>query len=261
MLGLTLLIVLATGADLDLIQAAEAAFHAGVEQRDDPVSARAHFRASADLWEQARQQGLANPALCRNQGNACLLADDLPGAILAYRRGLWLAPNDSELQQLLAHARSQVVYPASAGAFAHPPVDHRPPWLPRFSIQWPLVLAALAYALAWFALTRWRMVRRSGFLTLSLTAFLVSALLAAIVVLEEVRNRANEVSPLVVIAQDGVHLRKGNGESYPIRYETALNRGVEARLLVERSGWVQVQLAGGETGWLPSGQVRIDRAE
>jgi hypothetical protein len=258
MLGLTLLVVLASAADLELIKAAAGAFHAGVEQRDDPVAARAHFHTSADLWEQARQQGLANPALFRNQGNACLLADDLPGALLAYRRGLWLAPNDSDLQTLLAHARAQVVYPASSGAFAHPPVDHRPPWLPRFSILWPLRLSCLAYALACIAFIRWRMVRRSGFLALSLTAFVVSALLAVIVVLEEARNRANEVTPLVVIAQDGVHLRKGNGESYPIRYETPLNRGVEARLLLERAGWVQVELAGGETGWLPRGQVRIE---
>jgi hypothetical protein len=255
MLGLTLLVVLTTRFDIDLIQAAADEFRAGVEQRDDPVSARAHFRTSANLWEHARQYGVANPALFRNQGNACLLADDLPGAILAYRRGLWLAPNDAELQQLLAHARSQVVYPASSGSFARPPVDYRPPWLPRFSILWPLGLSCLTYALGCVALTRWRMVRRSGFLALNLAAFVAFALLAVLVVLEEARNRANELSPVVVVVQDGVHLRKGNGESYPVRYETPLNRGVEARLLLERAGWVQVELSGGETGWLPCGVV------
>ncbi len=258
MLGLTLLVVLVTAADAELIQNAADSFRHGVELRDDPVSARAHFRTSADQWEQARQHGVANPALFRNQGNACLLADDLPGAILAYRRGLWLVPNDPELQLLLAHARSEVIYPATSGAFAHPPVDNRPPWLPRFSILWPLGLSCLAYALCWFAFTRWRMVRRSGFLVLSLTAFVVSAFLAMILVLEGTRNRDHEVHPLVVVAQDGVHLRKGNGESYPLRYETPLNRGVEARLVHERAGWVQVELSGGETGWLPRTAVRVD---
>jgi hypothetical protein len=258
MLGLTLVVILVSAADVELIQAAADSFHEGVELRDDPAGARAHFRTSADLWEQARRNGVANPALFRNQGNACLLADDLPGAILAYRRGLWLAPNDAELQMLLAHARNQVVYPASSGAFAHPPVDYRPPWLPRFSILWPLGLSCLAYGLGCFAFTRWRMVRRSGFLALSLIAFVAFALLAVILVLEELRNRDQEVRPLVVVAQDGMHLRKGNGESYPHRYETPLNRGVEARLVLERAGWVQVELSGGETGWLPRGQVRID---
>jgi hypothetical protein len=257
MLGLTLLVVLASAAEAELIQAAADAFRVGVEQRDDPVNARAHFRASADLWEQARQQGVANPALFRNQGNACLLADDLPGAILAYRRGLWLAPNDRELQLLLTDARTKVVYPASSGAFAHPSVELRPPWIPRFSVLWPLGLCFVAYFLVCLAFTRWWMVRRSGFLALSLIALVAFVLLAVIVVLEGTRNRANEVHPLVVIAQDGVHLRKGNGESYPFRYETPLNRGVEARLLLERAGWVQVELSGGETGWLPRDQVRI----
>jgi uncharacterized protein YgiM (DUF1202 family) len=63
----------------------------------------------------------------------------------------------------------------------------------------------------------------------------------------------------VVIAEDGVLLRKGNSTAYPRRHETPVNRGVEARLLFERGDWVQVELSGGETGWVPRGYVRIDQ--
>jgi len=49
----------------------------------------------------------------------------------------------------------------------------------------------------------------------------------------------------------GFLLRTGNGLSYPPRYETPLNQGVEARLLHARGAWLQIELSGGEVGWGP----------
>ena len=58
--------------------------------------------------------------------------------------------------------------------------------------------------------------------------------------------------PLVVIARDGVPLARGNGPTYPPNPQLPqLNRGMEARLLHNRGGWVQLQFPGGEIGWLP----------
>jgi uncharacterized protein YgiM (DUF1202 family) len=64
-----------------------------------------------------------------------------------------------------------------------------------------------------------------------------------------------------VVAQDNVLLRTGNGLSYPARYDTPLNRGVEARLLLRRDDWLKVELGGGETGWLPRSSVLVDEPE
>ena len=83
-----------------------------------PDDAQHCFACSAQFYERLRQAGADNPALYRNLGNAYLLADDLPAAILAYRRGLRLDPNDTQLQQGLAFARQQVVFPASAAQTA-----------------------------------------------------------------------------------------------------------------------------------------------
>jgi hypothetical protein len=54
----------------------------------------------------------------------------------------------------------------------------------------------------------------------------------------------------VVLAND-VDLRKGNADAYPERLDAKLPRGVEARKLAERGGWIQVRLAGGVVGWIP----------
>src|SRR5262249_34338620 len=56
----------------------------------------------------------------------------------------------------------------------------------------------------------------------------------------------------------GVRLRRGGGATSPPRYDTPLNRGVEARLLFARGDWLQVELAGGEVGWVPRRSVLIE---
>jgi hypothetical protein len=226
--------------------------------REEPDQARPLFRRSADLFDQLRRDGAANPALFRDEGNACFLAGDLPRAILAYRRGLRLVPNDRALQQLLAAAREQVVYKHS-GAFGRPPVSLRPPWLPRLPARGGLLLACTVYAFAWLCLARWRMVRRRAWLSAGLGAMAVAALLGVVLAAEEARERDLDAHPLVVIAEDGVLLRRGNGMAYPRRYEAPVNRGVEARLLFQRDDWVQIELSGGETGWVPLAYVLIDR--
>jgi hypothetical protein len=241
----------------DVLRQAAESFAGGVRLREEPDQARPLFRRSADLLEQLRRRGVANPALFRDQGNACLLADDLPGAILAYRRGLRLAPNDHALQQLLAAAREQVVYPEPPGSFARPP---RPPWLPRLPIGPAVLLACATYTLVWVSLTRWWMLRRGRWLAFGAAALATTALLALAVTFEEVQERDQDARPLVVIAGNGVLLRKGNGEAYPRRHEMTVNRGVEARLLFDRGDWVQIELSGGETGWVPRAQVLIDRS-
>jgi hypothetical protein len=251
------LVLAAPAADAELLARAEESFREGVRLRDTPEQARASFRHAADLFEELRRGGVSNPGLFLDQGNACLLAGDLPGAILAYRRGVRLAPDDYALQEQLTFARSQVAYP-QPGGFGRPPVRHRPPWLPRLPLGWGLLVACGLYGLAWLSLTRWWMLRRRLFLSVGLGLFAAAALVAVALALEEAQLRAEDRHPLVVIAQDGVLLRKGNGEAYPRRYDTPVNRGVEARLLFARGDWVQIELSGGEAGWVPRAYVLID---
>jgi uncharacterized protein YgiM (DUF1202 family) len=104
------------------------------------------------------------------------------------------------------------------------------------------------------------MLRRGRWLVFALAAFAVTGLVAAGVAVEELHERDLDARPLVVIAENGVLLRKGNGEAYPRRHEVPVNRGVEARLLYERGDWVQIELSGGETGWVPRAYVLIDRS-
>lgn len=257
----TLLMALAVAAppsDADLLARAENSFAEGLRLRDQPAQARPLFRAAAEAYARLSERGFDNANLDCNEGNAWLLADDLPHAILAYRRGLRLDPANAALHESLTFAREQVRY-ATSGSFGRPPADDRPPWLPRLGLApWSFGLLVLGYGLCWVCLARWRMTRRSRLLYLGLGGFAAVAVVAVFFSVGAYYESRVNRGPVVVVARDDVLLRRGDNMAYPARFETPLNRGVEARLLFRRGNWVQVELSGGQVGWLPAAAVLIE---
>jgi tetratricopeptide (TPR) repeat protein len=244
-------------ADAELVRQAEALFSAGTAVRDNPDHAQPLFHRAASCYEELRQRGAHNPELYRNQGNAFLLAGDLPRAILAYRRGLRLAPGDPSLWANLTYARTQVARPGPKD-LGRPNEASVPLWLPRLSLHQQLLFFFCTYSLGWLGIIRWCMLRRTAALAVGVMGFSLATLLAGSLTLALWSERHESLHSLVVIAQDRIPLRKGNGVLYPPHWETPLHRGVEARLQFERGDWLQIELAGGQTGWVPRAAVLLD---
>jgi hypothetical protein len=247
--------------DTQLAGRAEAAFEEGHRLRDTPDHGKNEFQTAAALYEQLRQRGVANPALYCNLGNAYVLADDVPSAILTFQRGLRLWPHDAGLQNSLAEARALVVYSVD-NPLGRPPIKKRLTWLPPFAVEGLLLAVLVFYSAMCVSVTRWWMTRRGWLLAFAALCLLLASLPAALLTwlhLDDSRRHAETERPLVVINDDGVLLRKGDSLKYPARYDTPLNRGVEARLVHERGDWVQIELAGGEIGWVPRRFVLVDR--
>jgi len=242
----------------ETLRRAQQLFEEGLHLRKNPVEARKRFRAAAEECRRLQPLGIHNELLYRNEGNAWLLAGEVPRAILAYRRGLRLRPADGPLQQGLAAAREAVARKAGGG-LGRPPSDDRPPWLPRVGFSfWSLALVLIVYTLSWLCLARWAMLRVRGLLIGGVSGLLLSlgtAALLGLVTLEEERQHAR---PLVVIAADDLPLRRGNGEAYSSRYAEKLPRGAEGRLLHRRGDWLQIELSRGEVGWVPVSAVLVD---
>jgi hypothetical protein len=260
---LLIALVLATPADAghasdeELLQRAEAAFRHGAAQRTDPEKARQDFTEAAQTYELLRRRGADNAELFRNQGNAYLLAGQLPEAILAYRRGLRCAPHDAGLRDNLAYAREQVHHgPEERG---RPAEAVWPDWLPRMDRGFFLLTAFLLYALACVCVTRGLFTGEGRDLSRAALLLVLAVAAAGLWSYVTWRGWREGRHPLVVITRDGVTLSRGNGPSYPPNPQLPqLHRGMEAHLLHRRGGWLQIELPGGALGWVPQSAALVD---
>jgi hypothetical protein len=245
-------------APVALLHRAEEAFSAGVRARARPEEARRHFRAALADYEALRRGGASSPDLYRNLGNAALLSDDLPAAILAYRRGLRLEPGDRVLQDNLAIVRNRVPYPPET--MERPAADQWPAWFPQLSSDWLLAIALALYTAGCVLGTCW-LVGRRLWLRGSAVVALAGATVLGLCWWAGYWKTAEETAhPVVVIAVDSVPLYTGNGRSYPgHRVLPVLRRGMEGRLQFIRNDWLQVEFPGGHVGWLPRASVLVDQ--
>jgi hypothetical protein len=117
----------------------------------------------------------------------------------------------------------------------------------------------LFYVMAWIGLTHRMAFRPGGWPWLSGIGA-AGVLCFAIVFFFQMRAEKTEAEhPLVVISADQTYFHKGNHSLYPRAYDTPLNRGSEARLLQVRGDWLQIELTGGQVGWVPQERALFDR--
>jgi hypothetical protein len=232
---------------------AERAFAEGTKARSDAEAARRFFREAARDYDEVWQRGGRNPALAVDRSRAHRLAGDLPAAIAALHEGLAAARYDRALEVELEDARAAVAYshddiaslcrPKPAGGIGS-----------RMSPLEAYLAAGLLWLVTCLGITRFAMTRVPGWLLISGIGGLCLLVLGGLW-WRDWRHQANEHARPLVIVTDDTALKAGNGETWPDRLKWRLPRGVEARELTRRGGWVQVELAGGFVGWLPERKV------
>jgi hypothetical protein len=192
-----------------------------------------------------------------NLGNAQFLADQLPEAIFSYRRGLLLDPNDADLRENLTYALAKVAQPY--GTLGKPEADVWPSWLYQPSPFQTAAAFLLLYGVACILVTRWFMTRRRGLLYTACVGVMLTAISGWTWLYLQGQVEWDAAHPLVVIREDKLPLRKGNGPSYPVNSDMPLlARGMEARQIGQRGGWLQIQFAAGPVGWVEKSAVIVD---
>ena len=248
-------------AEADLANLAALEFHKGVEQREAKERAIVHFRAAAKYWQELQRRGVANPALYLNLGNALLLSGDVPGAIVSYHRGLKLEYTNQSLHRAIEAAREQVNFPIE-GALGRQISREATPLHTLNSGQFFAIGFALYVAMC-FRLMRGRIIGHRGHQAAAL-AYLGLAGFAAIAGIRRADvERSYVLTKVAVVTRDGERLRKGDGwlspgePAFPPRYPTPLPAGVEMRVIRDARRWLQVELSGGEMGWVPASSVEV----
>lgn len=241
-------------SDEALLLLAEHSFVQGTSLRNDSLEARPAFARAAIGYDELWRRGFHNPALALNRAHAHELAGDLPRAIAALHEGLEAARWSRPLQTALEAARASVAYPLSGDLANQCRVASPVTISNRMSPLEAWIVAAILWLVVCGSVARFAMTRRKSALTAAGLATVLLAVLGGVWLRDwDCRQRAS-AEPLVIVSED-VMLRKGNADAFPPRLEPRLPRGVEARELGRRGGWVQVRLAAGAIGWLPETAV------
>jgi len=217
------------------------------EERDARLE---EFRRAQRLFARAIAAGVESAALYTNQGNAALQAEDLGGAILAYRRALRVDPDHGRATQNLDHARSLlpgwVPRPAVEGALDSFFFWHRT--LPRDLRQ---LAGALCFAAAALLVAAGIRFRQSALRNAAILPLLAWVALAASVLVDPARGRQDEA----VVTLPEVVARAADSPFSPSAFAEPLPSGVEVVIVEDRSPWLRVRLSNGRDAWLPESSV------
>jgi hypothetical protein len=221
--------------------------------RSAPDEALGAFRQARDKFQAVVDAGIENGQLYYNLGNTHLRLGEIGRAIADYRRAERLTPRDSRLQANLRFARSlrrdHIVVSGErtllqAVFFWHYAVPLRA----------RTTAAMVGYGLFWLLLLVqqfWPRVK-VGYAALACLAVWVVLLVSVAV---DLPSRSGLTEGVVVA--DEVIVRKGNGEAYRPQFEQPLHEGVEFKVAELRGGWVHIELADGNQGWVREQEVEL----
>ena len=217
------------------------------ERRDPRLE---EFRRSQRLFASVVEQGVETADLYTNVGNAALQAEDLGGAVLAYRRALRLDADHPRALQNLDHVRSLlpawVPRPQPAGL-----LDSLFFWHRTVPASLRELLAAGCFALAALLVASGTWWRQSGLRNAAILPGLAWVALAGSVLLDPGGDLREEA----VVTVSEVVARAADSSLAPSVFPQPLPGGVELRILEERSPWLRVRLANGRDAWLNQSSV------
>lgn len=222
--------------------------------RGNQLYEQGNFEAATQLYEQLVSQGVRDPALYYNLGNAYYKQGSVGQALLNYTRAARLAPRDPDVRANLALARSQVVDKYESGTVS--PLDG----LLTFVQYWLTLdeLAGLALLLWALCALLWLIYMRLT--TDTLRTFLRSALLVSALFLAGsalslggILYTEQRWPPAIVLSSE-LPVVSGPGSQYATEF--TLHAGAQVSLLERRGDWVRIALPGEQfQGWAPASTV------
>ncbi|MCC7291416.1 MAG: hypothetical protein IT449_05055 [Phycisphaerales bacterium] len=237
-----------TAGGMELAAALKEYEDATALQASDPQAARRLFESCAQRLESLVTAGARNGWIEYNLGNACFQKGSLGEAILHYRRAQRTIPRDDDLRQNLAAARRRcltAIAPPRSGALLRRAFF----WHDTTSFGGRVTAALIANAALWTFAAVFTLKRRRGWLYAAVVAAAMAIGAggsAAVQGWQEARQ-----PPGVVLAGD-VAVFKGPGTGYERQFEQPLQPGVEFTRTQRRGDWWRIELADGQTGWIPA---------
>jgi hypothetical protein len=236
----------ATGCGKPISEAAQAQFQKA-QQAFDSAQSPDDFLRVAGMYQQLVAAGIHSGAVFYNQGNAYMRAGRRGRAIACYRQAQRYRPRDPLLDANLRFAiGSDQVRPP------RPLIEYVLFWQDWISYPNKFRLSLLAAAIAAASGLAGLVSRASVWNRAALAVLAITLAVGFSALYDWYRF---ELVTHGVITSKSVVARKGNAESYEAAFTQPLVEGTEVLVLDRRGDWVQIQLAPGQEGWVPSADV------
>lgn len=225
---------------LDTLQSAHDQFHAA-------TNSTMYAEAAKQYEYLVHEEGIRNGHLFYTLGNSWFMAGDAGRSILNYRRAEQYMPNDTNLRHnLTAALKLQAdLIPTKK---PHPLTANLLGWHLNTSttLRWRLFAGLwIMFWGAWFWMSR--STKKEARITVLLTGVFSGVLLASLLTETVMKHRSFAG---VIIAPE-VLARKGDGTMYTPAFLEPLHSGTEFKQLENRNKWRHIQLADGQTCWIP----------
>ena len=218
-----------------------------------PDEALAAFRRAHEEFQAVVDAGIDNGQLYFNLGNTHLRLGEIGLAIADYRRAERLIPGDQRLRANLRFARSLTrdhIEPSGKQTFLRTVFFWHYSCPPRTR----KTAAMIGYGLFWLFLSvrvLWPRVKVGYPALVCLALWMI---LGASVALDLPSQSGSAGGVLV---KDDIVVRKGNGEGYDPQFSQPLHEGVEFKVIEQRGGWLRIELADGNQGWVRVREVEL----
>ena len=212
----------------------------------DPDLSKKLYKSTVLKYQQLIEQGVKNPQIYTNLGNAYFFAGDKGRSLLSYQRAYRLDPSDENINHNIEFLRAQSVDvpPNSVSkVFKYIFIWH------SSSFQGRLTLFTMLNILFWLSLA-YMLYSKKRQVQWICTSSLILGLILLASLLTTAMQWDNSVDG--IITEREVTPRQGNGYIYEMALSGPLHSGSEFKLLETRKNWYYIELPGGSKCWIPS---------
>lgn len=221
---------------------------AQLEQQFQRAKTKAEFTAVATGYEALKQPNSKSVSVLFNQANAWFEAEEFGRAIVGYRQALRLAPNDPDIRNNLKLAVNKAGHELSQSTA----IDYAFFWNRYFTTSALAICITLMMliAAALFLLNRKSQISTVAFRSLVGLTFVLIASFAV-----KINDEERTIHGAVVV--DSSDAKKGPAASYESAFSSPLMDGREFVVVNQQAAWVQVQISGIGSGWVPESDVLV----
>jgi tetratricopeptide (TPR) repeat protein len=216
---------------------------------------KGNYEKATQLYQKIVDSGLESCDLYYNLGNAYFKQDSLANAIFYYEKALLISPNDKDIQNNLAFAKSKTIDAIEelpkvgfnklmhefTGSF------HYNTW-GKFAIIWSLIMVLL---FAGYYFSEKSLQKRIFFIAMFIAPFMMLTTLFAAWFEKYLYESEN---PAIIF--ESILSVKNEPRSKAIE-AFQLHEGTKVYIVEELDGWYRIQLQDETEGWIPEESVRM----